>query len=516
MDSVANFIGNAYVPTSGGTSYELVSPVDGTVTATVHEAGPSGGRRGGVGGEACAARSVADDERRPTVRPPVRRREGDHPPLRRVRRGRDGRHRPAAPRHDAGVHPARCGELQGLCRSSSERGRPRRFVHGAPGRHGALNYAMRKPKGVIGVVCPWNAPFLLMTWKVAPALACGNAVVVKPSEETPRPPALLGEVMNASASPPGVYNVVTASARARPASSSPPTPTSTRSRSPARPARAPRSWPAASEGVRDVSFELGGKNSGIVFADADFDARRSTASSAPPSSTPGRCASAPSACTSSGRSSSASRRARRAGRASVQYGRPGTTTTTYGPLISHEHREKVLGYYRRAVEDGATVVTGGGVPDVGRAGGRRVGAADDLDRPARRRRGVHEEVFGPCCHVRPFDTEDEVIGLANDTDVRPRHHDLDAEPGACAPRGRSASRSASPGSTAGSCATCAPRSAAAKQSGIGREGGVHSLEFYTETKQRVCEAVKASSDRRRPRARPAATSSTTPGASAAS
>ncbi|MDX2426132.1 MAG: aldehyde dehydrogenase family protein, partial [Cycloclasticus sp.] len=73
---------------------------------------------------------------------------------------------------------------------------------------GAINYAIRVPKGVIGVISPWNAPFLLMTWKVGPALACGNTVVVKPSEETPLTASLLGEVMNAVGIPKGVFNVV--------------------------------------------------------------------------------------------------------------------------------------------------------------------------------------------------------------------------------------------------------------------------------------------------------------------
>ncbi|HNG82028.1 MAG TPA: aldehyde dehydrogenase family protein, partial [Burkholderiaceae bacterium] len=82
------------------------------------------------------------------------------------------------------------------------------FRMDTPDGRGALNYAIRKPKGVIGVVCPWNAPFLLMTWKLGPALACGNAVVVKPSEETPLTAALLGEVMNTVGIPKGVYNVV--------------------------------------------------------------------------------------------------------------------------------------------------------------------------------------------------------------------------------------------------------------------------------------------------------------------
>jgi aminomuconate-semialdehyde/2-hydroxymuconate-6-semialdehyde dehydrogenase len=72
----------------------------------------------------------------------------------------------------------------------------------------ALNYSVRVPRGVVAVICPWNLPLLLMTWKVAPALACGNTVVVKPSEETPGTATLLGEVMQSVGVPPGVYNVV--------------------------------------------------------------------------------------------------------------------------------------------------------------------------------------------------------------------------------------------------------------------------------------------------------------------
>jgi aminomuconate-semialdehyde/2-hydroxymuconate-6-semialdehyde dehydrogenase len=72
----------------------------------------------------------------------------------------------------------------------------------------ALNYAVRKPLGVVGIITPWNLPLLLLTWKVAPALACGNCVVVKPSEETPATATLLAEVMQAAGVPAGVFNVV--------------------------------------------------------------------------------------------------------------------------------------------------------------------------------------------------------------------------------------------------------------------------------------------------------------------
>src|SRR5213076_1018746 len=82
------------------------------------------------------------------------------------------------------------------------------FEMATPDGHGALNYAIRRPVGVVAVICPWNLPFLLMTWKLGPAMACGNTVVVKPSEETPATATLLAEVMRTVGVPPGVYNVV--------------------------------------------------------------------------------------------------------------------------------------------------------------------------------------------------------------------------------------------------------------------------------------------------------------------
>ena len=82
------------------------------------------------------------------------------------------------------------------------------FEMSTPDGKGAINYGYRAPVGVVGVICPWNLPLLLMTWKVGPALACGDTVVIKPSEETPQTAALLGEVMNEVGIPPGVYNVV--------------------------------------------------------------------------------------------------------------------------------------------------------------------------------------------------------------------------------------------------------------------------------------------------------------------
>src|SRR6267154_6441055 len=136
----------------------------------------------------------------------------------------------------------------------------------------AYNYSVRVPKGVVAVICPWNLPLLLMTWKVAPALACGNTVVVKPSEETPGTATLLGEVMQSVGVPSGVFNVVHGLGEG-----------STGELLASHPGIAAITFTgetrtgeaimkAAANGVRPVSLELGGKNPGIVFADCDFEA----------------------------------------------------------------------------------------------------------------------------------------------------------------------------------------------------------------------------------------------------
>ena len=140
-----------------------------------------------------------------------------------------------------------------------------------PDGQGRINYAVRVPKGVIGVICPWNLPLLLMTWKVGPALACGNTVVVKPSEETPTTATLLGEVMNTVGVPKGVYNVVHGLGpdsageflTAHPGVNAITFTGETRT--------GEAIMKAAVKGVRPVSFELGGKNPAIVFADCDLD-----------------------------------------------------------------------------------------------------------------------------------------------------------------------------------------------------------------------------------------------------
>ncbi|MEQ6335039.1 2-hydroxymuconic semialdehyde dehydrogenase [Sphingobium sp. AR-3-1] len=353
------------------------------------------------------------------------------------------------------------------------------FTTPTPDGGQAINYAVRKAKGVIAVICPWNFPLLLMTWKVGPALACGNTVVVKPSEETPRTAALLGEVMNAVGMPQGVYNVVhgfgggsageflTSNKDVDAITFTGETGTGQ------------AIMQKAAVGVRDVSFELGGKNAAIVFADADLDKAIEGLSRSVFLNTGQVCLGTERVYVERPLFDEFVRRMTLA----AQAFKPGSMgdPAYLGPLSSAEHRDKVLGYYAKAVEEGATVVTGGGVPKVegDQAGGFYVeptlwtGLAHDAT-------VIREEIFGPCCGVIPFDSEDEVIALANDTDY-----------GLCATvwtENVSRAHRVAAAMQVGVCwVNCwflrdlRTAFGGSGHSGIGREGGVHSLEFYTET-----------------------------------
>jgi aminomuconate-semialdehyde/2-hydroxymuconate-6-semialdehyde dehydrogenase len=358
------------------------------------------------------------------------------------------------------------------------------FTMATPDGRGAVNYAVRNPKGVVGVISPWNAPFLLMTWKVGPALACGNTVVVKPSEETPMTTALLGEVMNAVGMPKGVFNVVNGFGPDSAGEFLTHHPMVDAITFTGETRTGTAIMKAAAEGMRDISFELGGKNAGVVFADANFDEAVNGIFR--------------SVFLNSGQVCLGTERvyverpifdkfvaALKAKAEAVKYGRPENHGSDYGPLISAEHKQKVMAYYKKAVDEGATVVTGGGVPhmpdDLKEGHWIEPTIWTDLPETAS---VVQEEIFGPCCHIRPFDTDEEVIKLANDTQYGlattiwttnlARAHTVAAKIDVGITWVNSwflrDLRTAFGGS---------------KQSGIGREGGVHSLEFYTETRN-IC------------------------------
>lgn len=353
------------------------------------------------------------------------------------------------------------------------------FQTETPDGKSALNYAVRNPLGVVGIITPWNLPLLLLTWKVAPALACGNTVVVKPSEETPATATLLAEVMQQARIPNGVYNVVHGFGpkSAGEFLTQHPDVNAVTFTGESQTGAAIMKTVAAS--VKPVSFELGGKNAAIVFADCDFEEAVNGISEAAFLNTGQVCLCAERVYVERPifvRFVDALKRKAE----SLRIGSPLEKTTEVGPLISAQHREKVLSYYHLAREEGATVVTGGGVPAFGNAldNGFYVQPTiyTDLKESAR---CVKEEIFGPVCHVAPFDSEEEAVALANDT-----KYGLAASVWTTnLKRGHRVAQQMNVGITWVNCwflRDLRTPFGGMGLSGIGREGGVHSLNFYSE------------------------------------
>lgn len=353
-----------------------------------------------------------------------------------------------------------------------------KFEMETPDGKGATNHIINKPIGVVAVISPWNLPLLLMTWKVAPALAAGNTVVVKPSEETPSTATLLAEVMDSVGVPAGVFNLVHGFGPNSAGEFMVTHPNVDAITFTGESNTGKAIMKNAADDLKPVSFELGGKNAAIIFADADFD-----------KAVAGTVRSAFSNC---GQVCLCSERvyverpifdkfviALKEKAENIKIGKP-EDGADMGPLISNKHRDKVLSYFELAKKEGARVITGGKIPTFGNDcdNGAFIeptiwtGLSEDA-------RCVKEEIFGPVCHISPFDNENEVIKKTNDS-----------------PYGLAAAIWTSDAEKAVRVAKqmevgitwvndwflrdLRTPFGGVKLSGIGREGGKHSLEFYSE------------------------------------
>jgi aminomuconate-semialdehyde/2-hydroxymuconate-6-semialdehyde dehydrogenase len=348
----------------------------------------------------------------------------------------------------------------------------------------ALHLVVRERLGVVGVICPWNLPLLLMTWKVAPALAAGNTVVVKPSEETPQTATLLGDVMNEVGVPKGVYNVVHGFG-----------PNSAGEFLVKHPDVAAITFTGetktgqaimamAAPKTKRLSFELGGKNAAIVFADCDLDAAVKGTLRSTFLNTGQVCLCSERIYVERSIFNLFVERMRQ-GADAYRAGDPMSRTTALGPLISAKHREKVLGYYMTAAAENAHFLLGGSAPklDAPFSNGFYVEptlwtGVPDTATIAR------EEIFGPCAVISPFDDEGEVVARANNTEY-----------GLCAAiwtqnlsRAHRVSRLVEAGLVWVNCwyvRDLRVPFGGMKLSGIGREGGRASFDFYGEPKS-IC------------------------------
>ena len=274
-----------------------------------------------------------------------------------------------------------------------------------------LNYTLREPVGVVGCIVPWNFPLSLAAWKVAPALACGNAVVLKPAKETPLTALLLGELAAEAGFPPGILNVVPGpGARTGAALVRHPEVDAIAFTGSTEVGRA--IMREAAETLKKVSLELGGKSPNIVFADADLGGAVRGANT-------GIFYGKGEVCAAGSRilvqesvyEEFLDGLAARADRMTV--GDPMGPKTRMGAIVSRGQRDVVLGYIEAGKADGARLVTGGEAATVdGKGNFVQATIFADVTPDMRIAR---EEIFGPVAAVMPFTDTADAIEKANQT-----------------------------------------------------------------------------------------------------
>ena len=463
-----HFVGGGWVPSASGETFEFLTPTDNSVLG--HAAS---GNAADIDRAAQAAHAAFP-----------------------AWRALSGKKRRAVLHRVADLIEARADEI--ATAESVDTGQPIRFMKSAAARaaenfrfyadraegaqdglslptQGFLNYTIRQPIGPVGVITPWNTPFMLSSWKIAPALAAGCTVVHKPAEWSPVTATLLAEIMHEAGIPAGVVNLVHGYGEsAGRALTEHPLIRAIAFIGESRTGRSIQKQGA--DTLKRVHLELGGKNPVVVFADADLDRALDAAIFMIYSLNGQRCTSSSRLLVQrSVHDDFVDRLAARV--AQIRVGDPLDPATEVGPLIHPVQADKVCSYFDHAREGGATV----------RVGGERIGESGNYVRPTLFTQATsdmrisQEEIFGPVLTVIPFDDDADALRIANDvpyglaaylwtTDLTRAHtfaHGLDS--GMIWINSENVRHQPTP-------------FGGMKASGIGRDGGDYSFDFYMETK----------------------------------